>query len=159
MNTVKAVNYQDPEQAQQLVYLLNQYALDPMGGAEPLAEQVQAELAVKLAERNDTFSFIAYDDDKPVGLINCVEGFSTFLARPLMNIHDIAVVPASRGRGISTMLLKAAEDLARKRNCCKLTLEVLQGNQVAKASYLKFGFAGYELNPEMGQAMFWQKKL
>ena len=159
MIKVDAVNYQDPEQAQQLVYLLNQYALDPMGGGEPLAEQVQAELAEKLAERSDTFSFIAYDDGEPVGLINCVEGFSTFVARPLMNIHDIAVVPASRGRGISTMLLKAAEDLARERHCCKLTLEVLQGNQVAKASYLKFGFAGYELDPEMGQAMFWQKKL
>jgi GNAT superfamily N-acetyltransferase len=159
MIEVKAVNYQDPEQAQQLVYLLNQYALDPMGGAEPLTDTVQVELAARLAERSDTFSFIAYENGQPVGLINCVEGFSTFVARPLMNIHDIAVVAASRGRGISTLLLQAAENLAKARNCCKLTLEVLQGNQVAKASYLKFGFAGYELDPEMGQAMFWQKKL
>ncbi|SEA48396.1 GNAT family N-acetyltransferase [Alkalimonas amylolytica] len=159
MIDVRPVNYRDPQQASQLVYLLNQYALDPMGGAEPLAEQVQAELVSKLAERSDTFSFIAYEDGEPVGLINCVEGFSTFAARPLLNIHDIAVVAASRGKGISTLLLKAAEQLAQARNCCKLTLEVLEGNTVAKASYQKFGFAGYELDPAMGQAVFWQKKL
>ncbi|MDP4535743.1 GNAT family N-acetyltransferase [Alkalimonas collagenimarina] len=159
MIDIKAVNYQDSEQAQQLVYLLNQYALDPMGGGDALAEQVQLELAVKLADRSDTFSFIAYDDDQPVGLVNCVEGFSTFAAKPVMNIHDVVVLPTHRGKGISTLLLNEVEQLARQRDCCKLTLEVLQGNKVAKASYLKFGFAGYELDPEMGQAMFWQKKL
>lgn len=159
MIEVKAVNYRDPGQAEQLVYLLNQYALDPMGGGEPLSEDVQAQLAKRLAERSDTFSFIAYVDGVPAGLVNCVENFSTFAARPIMNIHDIAVLPANRGQGLSTALLQAVEQLARARNCCKLTLEVLEGNTIAKASYQKFGFAGYELDPAMGQAVFWQKKL
>ncbi|MEE2022977.1 GNAT family N-acetyltransferase [Alkalimonas mucilaginosa] len=159
MIEVKAVNYQEPAQAQQLVYLLNQYALDPMGGGEPLSEEVQAQLAKRLAERSDTFSFIAYIDGVAAALVNCVENFSTFAARPIMNIHDIAVLPAYRGQGLSTALLQAVEQLARARNCCKLTLEVLEGNTIAKASYQKFGFAGYQLDPAMGQAVFWQKKL
>jgi hypothetical protein len=31
--------------------------------------------------------------------------------------------------------------VARQRGCCKITLEVLEGNAVAQASYGKFGFA------------------
>ena len=56
-------------------------------------------------------------------------------------------------------LLAATEDLARARGCCKLTLEVLTGNQLALASYLKFGFAPYALDPAAGQASFMQKWL
>jgi len=43
--------------------------------------------------------------------------------------------------------------------CCKLTLEVLEGNTVARAAYQACGYSGYELNPEIGKALFWQKKL
>lgn len=159
MITLQWVDYHQEQQGQDLLSLLNSYAMDPMGGGEALDSKVQQHLIAKLAERSDTFSVIAYENDQPIGLVNCVEGFSTFAAKPVMNIHDVVVLPTHRGKGISMLLLNEVEQLARQRDCCKLTLEVLQGNKVAKASYLKFGFAGYELNPEMGQAMFWQKKL
>ncbi len=42
---------------------------------------------------------------------------------------------------------------------CKLTLEVLEGNAAARALYQAHDYAGYALDPAMGQAMFWQKKL
>ena len=51
------------------------------------------------------------------------------------------------------------EEIARENNCCKLTLEVLSANYSAKRSYENFGFSAYELNPSMGQALFWQKHL
>ena len=51
------------------------------------------------------------------------------------------------------------EEIAISKGCCKLTLEVLSGNAVAKASYEKFGFSGYELDPKVGNALFWQKSL
>jgi ribosomal protein S18 acetylase RimI-like enzyme len=51
------------------------------------------------------------------------------------------------------------EDLAISKGCCKITLEVLEGNQVAKSAYIKAGFKGYELDPEMGKAVFWEKSL
>jgi hypothetical protein len=38
-------------------------------------------------------------------------------------------------------------------------LEVLTGNRLAQSAYLKFGFGAYELDPEMGGAIFWQKAL
>ena len=56
-------------------------------------------------------------------------------------------------------LLAKAEEIALGLGCCKLTLEVLEGNSVAQAAYKASGFAKYELDPSMGKAMFWQKKL
>ncbi|MDU0356030.1 GNAT family N-acetyltransferase [Paraglaciecola aquimarina] len=56
-------------------------------------------------------------------------------------------------------MLQKVEQIARQKDCCKITLEVLEGNEVAKNAYLKHGFAGYELDPEQGKAMFWQKVL
>ena len=56
-------------------------------------------------------------------------------------------------------MLEKVEQIAIERGCCKLTLEVLEGNQAAQNSYQKFGFSAYELDPEMGRALFWDKKL
>ena len=38
-------------------------------------------------------------------------------------------------------LLGAAEEHARRRGCCKLTLEVQDDNTPARALYQRFGFA------------------
>ena len=157
--TVLPVNYLDPHHRQALVMLLDAYACDPMGGGEPLAPEVKARLCDDLAQRSDAASFIAWVDGQPAGLINCIEGYSTFKARPLMNIHDIAVLPAHRGQGVGQALLAAAEAHARARGCCKLTLEVLTGNAPALRSYERFGFAPYQLDPAAGQASFMQKWL
>ena len=56
-------------------------------------------------------------------------------------------------------MLAEVESIARDHDCCKLTLEVLEGNHIAKNAYQKLGFAGYELDPDTGQAVFWQKSL
>ena len=55
--------------------------------------------------------------------------------------------------------MAAVEQIARDKGCCKITLEVLQGNVVAQALYGKLGYAGYVLGDEGGHALFWQKKL
>lgn len=148
-----------PKHASALVQLLNLYALDPMGGRKELSDFTKANLAKEIHKRSDTTVILAFDNDNPAGLINCIEGFSTFACKPLLNIHDIYVDAKCRGKGVATMLLQAAEELALQKGCCKITLEVLEGNEAAKSAYLKFGFDGYELDPEMGKAMFWQKKL
>lgn len=142
-----------------MLQLLDAYAADPMGGGRPLPAEVKSALVPQLKGRSDYFGFIAWCGSHPVGLVNCFEGFSTFYARPLMNIHDVVVLPEYRGRGFSLRLLEAVERLARERDCCKLTLEVLSNNRVAKAVYERFGFAGYELDPAAGQAVFWEKAL
>lgn len=156
---IRRVDYNDQQQGQELVDLLNGYAQDPMGGAEALSESTQANLVNALKEVPHAFSFIAYVDGKPAGLINCFEGFSTFKCKPIINIHDVTVQKAFRGLGISHAMLEAVQAEAKHRGACKLTLEVLEGNTVARHSYESFGFAGYELDPAMGKAEFWEKAL
>jgi ribosomal protein S18 acetylase RimI-like enzyme len=95
----------------------------------------------------------------PAGLAVSFEGYSTFQARPLLNLHDFVVDPEFRGRGVALGLLSRLEREARSRGCCKITLEVLEGNARARGIYARFGFAGYELDPATGKALFLQKKL
>jgi ribosomal protein S18 acetylase RimI-like enzyme len=123
---------------------------------------VKARLRTDLKTVNGAVSFLAYEadhPDTPVGLINCFPGYSSFLARPLLNIHDIAVAASHRGRGIGRRLLTQAEAVARERGCCKLTLEALEGNTGAIGLYRSVGFVAYELDPAMGRASFFEKWL
>ncbi|MBF8270138.1 MAG: histone acetyltransferase HPA2 [Gammaproteobacteria bacterium] len=152
-------DYRDVAQAKEIAMLLNAYASDPMGGGRPLAGEILDKLADELARLPHAFSVIAYADSHPVGLANCFELFSTFLCRPLVNIHDMVVLREFRERGISRKILEKVEEIALQKGCCKLTLEVLSGNEAARLAYQKFGFSSYELDPTHGQALFWQKLL
>ncbi|GLR64260.1 GNAT family N-acetyltransferase [Marinospirillum insulare] len=152
-------DYLNPQHQQVIPFLLNAYAMDPMGGGEALDKDVYDQLVPSLAKLPHALSILAYLDDQPVGLANCFEAFSTFACKPLINIHDLCVLKEYRGLGISLKLLRKVEELALARGCCKITLEVLSDNLVAKSAYQKFGFAGYALDPSTGSAVFWQKKL
>ncbi|SFO37658.1 Acetyltransferase (GNAT) family protein [Variovorax sp. PDC80] len=156
---VVLADYRDAAQAAALVELLDGYARDPAGGGTPLSAQVRADLPAALAARPQAFSVLAYDDGQPVGLINCVEGFSTFACRPLVNVHDVVVAPSHRGQRLAQHMLEKVEQEARARGACKLTLEVLSGNVSARKAYEREGFADYQLDPAFGSALFMQKKL
>ncbi len=156
---VRRVDYHAAPDRAALVALLDHYAQDPMGGGEAIAPANLARLCDELAARAFAFSFLAWQGETPVGLINCFEGFSTFKAQPLVNVHDLVVHSQHRGQGVGQALLAAAEGEARARGACKLTLEVLSGNSTALNSYQRFGFTHYQLNLTAGQAMFMQKWL
>jgi len=156
---VFTLNYQDTVHTQDMLFLLEHYALYPMGGATVLSQAVRDNLASELAKLPQAFSVICYVDGKPAGLVNCFETFSTFKCKPMINIHDLVVSSEYRGLGLSQKMLHYVENIAEEKGCCKITLEVLKGNQVAKNAYLKFGFTGYELAPKMGKALFWEKAL
>lgn len=160
-------DYANPVHAQALVSLLDAYAQDPMGGGEKLSAFAKEHLVSALAVRPQAFSVLAFSVTHeagqsagvPVGLVNCIEGFSTFACQPLVNVHDVAVLPAYRGQRVAENMLQLVEEIARERGACKLTLEVLQGNAGAIKLYHRVGFANYQLDPAMGQAQFLQKWL
>jgi ribosomal protein S18 acetylase RimI-like enzyme len=156
---LEKIDYTDVKQGADLLFLLGAYALDPMGGGQPLTEYVKTHLLASLAKQENVFSLIVYADQQPAALVTCVMGFSTFYCKPLINIHDLAVLAEFRGLGLSQKLLSGVENIAKQQDCCKITLEVLEGNIVAQKAYQKYGFAGYELDPVMGKAVFWQKTL
>jgi ribosomal protein S18 acetylase RimI-like enzyme len=152
-------DYRNPEHASALVRLLDAYAQDPAGGGEELSDFAKKNLVAALAARPQAFSVLAFDGAQPVGLVNCIEGFSTFACRPLVNVHDVAVLASHRGQRVGEQMLALVDEIARERGACKLTLEVLQGNASAIRLYERVGFAGYQLDPAMGRAQFFQKWL
>ena len=157
--TVRLADYADAADAARVVALLDSYARDPMGGGKPLSDDVRERLVPGLAAHPGAFSLLAFAGDEALGLANCITGFSTFAARPLVNIHDMAVLPEARGRGVGRALMLAVEAEARTRGACKITLEVLSGNHTAKGLYAALGYGDYALDPQAGTALFWEKKL
>lgn len=157
--TTLRADYAHPAHAAALVMLLDAYASDPAGGGKGLSDFARANLVPGLAARPQAYSVLAFDGAQPVGLVNCIEGFSTFACKPLVNVHDVAVLASHRGRGIAEQMLAEAEVIARERGAVKLTLEVLSGNRSAIRLYERIGFAGYQLDPAMGSAQFLQKWL
>ena len=155
-------DYADPQHIDALMGLLDGYARDPMGGAEPLSDFARDNLPAALIARPFMFSVLAFNDvlqGLPIGLINCVEGFSTFACKPLVNVHDVVVVASYRGQRVADQMLATVEALAKDRGACKLTLEVLAGNVSAQKLYRRVGFDNYQLEPIMGHAQFMQKWL
>ena len=115
------------------------YARDPMGIRKPLSKEVKKELIQKLKEFPGTHCFIAFMDGEAAGVANCFYSFSTFNAKKVINIHDLAVNPKFRNKGIGQALLGAVEKSAAEEDCCKITLEVREDNR-ARNLYERHGF-------------------
>lgn len=158
IHTVQADLLRAEHQAAVLA-MVEAYSRDPMGDGAPLSTEARARLIPGLRQHPTTLVFLAYDGETPVGVAVCFMGFSTFAAKPLVNLHDVAVVATHRGRGVGRALLAAVEAKARELGCCKLTLEVLDKNERALRIYAAAGFKRYALQPGAGEAIFLTKAL
>jgi GNAT superfamily N-acetyltransferase len=148
-----------PEHQRAVVEMIDAYARDPMGDGKPLADDVRRELIPGLQRHPTTLIFLAYDRGAPVGIAVCFVGFSTFAAKPLVNVHDITVLPVRRGQGIAAKLLAGVERKARALGCCKLTLEVQENNHRAKKVYQAAGFGRQVYEEAAGGSLFYSKRL
>jgi len=142
-----------------VVDLINSYAMDPMGNGGPLSTEVKDALIPGLRNHPTTMVFLAWEGKEAVGIAVCFLGFSTFTARPLVNIHDLAVLPAYRGKGIGRLLLAEVEREAHSLGCCKMTLEVLENNTRARKLYERAGFSQAVYAEAAGGALFMVKSL
>jgi len=138
-------DYHDPAHRDGILQIIDSYASDPVGGGEPLSAEVRDALVPALRDHPTSRVFLAFADAAAVGVAVCFLGFSTFRARPLLNVHDLAVLPDWRGKGVGRALLRATEDRARREGCCKLTLEVQDDNVRARGLYESFGFANFAI--------------
>ena len=148
-----------PRHQDAIVDLVDAYARDPMGGGHPLPPEVRSALIPGLQGHPTTIVYLAFEGEVAVGVAVCFLGFSTFNARPLINIHDLGVLPSHRGRGVGSRLMAAVEQKARDLGCCKLTLEVLEHNLRARQVYAKLGFAQAVYQEGAGGALFFTKSL
>lgn len=156
---IREANLADETHAAGLLSVLGDYAADEMGGGAPLDEGVRQRLIPALREQPQALVLLAFNGAEVVGLATCFFGFSTFAARPLLNVHDLAVLAGFRGRGIGRALLAAAEERARARGCAKLTLEVREDNARARGLYRERGFRDFELAGASYRTLFLSKSL
>jgi GNAT superfamily N-acetyltransferase len=148
-----------PAHQKAVLAMIDVYARDPLGETKPLDPDVRARLIPGLQNHPTTVVFLAFHGDQAVGAAVCFIGFSTFAAKPLINIHDFVVLSALRGKGVGRRLLEAIEGKARELGCCKLTLEVMDNNHRALRIYEAAGFARYALQKGSGTAIFMSKPL
>lgn len=159
MFTIVQADLTNESHAGAYLKLMSHYACDPMGGGEDLSDFAKQNLVSTLLKRNDVVILLIFKEDKPAAVLTAIEGFSTFACKPLFNIHDVAVYKDFRGQKLTNMLFSEIEKIAKLRGYCKITLEVLSGNEIAKNAYLKQGYADYQLDPTHGSALFWSKSL
>lgn len=146
--------------------LVNMYAREPLARGDDLPPAILAQLPEFLHHFPTARVFLARtahgsesDVSSYAAVAVCVLSISTFAAAPVMNIHDIAVRPEFRGRGVGRALLAEVERAAREMRCCKITLEVHRKNTGALAAYLAVGFADGATSPEPGEIWFLEKRL
>jgi ribosomal protein S18 acetylase RimI-like enzyme len=149
----------DPKHQDAIVHLVDTYARDPMGGGKALPAEVRAALIPGLQRHPTTVVFLAWHSEIPVGIAVCFVGFSTFLARPLINIHDLAVIPTYRGQGVGRLLLEQVAAKGKALGCCKLTLEVRSDNHPAQRLYEAVGFDSAVSYGGTVQVWFLEKRL
>jgi GNAT superfamily N-acetyltransferase len=147
------------EHQRAVLELTDAYARDPMGNGRPLSDEVRRALIPGLQKHPTTVIFLAYLGSHPIGIANCFIGFSTFAARPLINVSDLAVLPGHREKGIGRLLLEAVERKAFEIGCCKLTIEVQENNHRAWHVYETVGFAQAVYVEEAGGVLFLSKPL
>ncbi len=126
-----------------IVTLLDHYSQHEMGSGRPLPDDVKSRLIDGLRAHPMSRIFIARSTvtnvAMPVGLAVCFVGFSTFKAKPLVNIHDLVVHESCRGQGIGGQLIDAVADYSKQLGGCAVTLEVRADNPARKL-YAKKGF-------------------
>jgi len=150
-------NLAEPAHAAALLELFEHYLRDPMEGGLAMSAQLGRELVPRLRAHPAGCVFLAYHRGDPVGFAICFVGFSTFNARPLINIHDLGVNSAMRGKGVGAAMLERIERKARELGCCRITLEVRADNHPARGLYRKFGFSESSLGGVRQE--FWVKPL
>jgi len=146
--------------------LVNMYAREPLARGSDLPADVLASLPEFLRTFPTTHVFLAQleggiDDDLAsfAGIAVCLRSISTFAAAPAMNIHDIAVRPTHRGKGVGKALLAEVQRAAHRLGCSKMTLEVHHENVGAIAAYRNFGFADGVKTAAAGEIWFFEKRL
>jgi ribosomal protein S18 acetylase RimI-like enzyme len=137
-----------------LVALLSAYIADEMGGGLPLTPQEQRRLTDGLSQHPTAIVLLAKTGSVFSGMLVAFENFSTFSAKPMVNIHDLIVLKPFRGKGIGRLLMNALTKKAEEKGCGRITLEVRKDNAVAQNLYRDLGFA--EASPEM---YYWRKAL
>lgn len=148
-------DFRQQDHRQAIITLMNDYMADDMGGnLPPYTDELAGKVISGLEQHPSKLILLARENNRYVGLANCFVNFGTFAGKPFINIHDLVVLKAFRGKGIGKLLMETVIKMAGEMDCAKITLEVREDNVYAQRLYKKMGYK--EGNPPMH---FWTKYL
>lgn len=148
-----ACDLSDVMHQEALIMLMDSYMRDPMGGGAPMVNGLGDKIVSGLMEIPTFRGFFFVENGGFVGYASCFKNFSTFAAKPLLNIHDFVLLPSSRGKGYGQKFINMICDYAKADGCCRVSLEVREDNSVAMKTYIATGFK--PCNPNM---YFWERR-
>ena len=99
------------EHAESFLRLTAAYMADPMGESEAWTEDQRSTVVREMKDHPCALILFAKEEGKFVGICTCFYAYSTFLAKPLLNIHDIYVEESSRGKGVGKKLVEAVTNI------------------------------------------------
>ena len=139
---IREADLDDAGDARAVVEVLDPYRIGSRpGGGVPLTADVRLAPGSDVACAPDGPGAAGVSGDEAVGLSIGFWGISSFRASPLSeHPRPCRESRAWRGKGVGRALLAGAEERARERGCCKLTLEVQDDNTPARILYERFGF-------------------
>lgn len=85
-------------------------------------------------------TFLAEQDRRPIGFL-CIR-FSSYLDEdvPYAEVTQLYVVASERRRGVATILMSHAENIAHRRGCTSIHLVTRSNNHDAQAFYRSVGY-------------------
>lgn len=95
----------------------------------------------EIVESNTHEFLIAGTDAAVQGACALIYSLSTWSAGPVCELQDVVVTAESRGVGVGSVLLEAAESRARRRGCRRLFLSAETANLGGHAFYRALGLA------------------
>jgi GNAT superfamily N-acetyltransferase len=154
MSSIKIIEcgFKSFDHCESFVFLLNQYIKDDMGGGQIIKGSRKLKILNDMKNHPSRLVFLALCDKIYVGMVVCFWGYSTFRVCPVLNVHDLIVLPEYRQKGIGRKLMETVEKKALQCGCGKITLEVRCDNQQARRLYNDLGYG--DCQPPMS---FWVK--
>ena len=124
---------------------------------------MQARLVDGLRNHPVSRNWLAWDlstaPPTPIGCAICQIGFSTFLAKPTLNLHDLFVLASHRDRGVGGMLMQSLHRAAEELGCGKVTLEVNRTNEAGQRFYRRLGYGDGQSTDRGDGVWFWSKPM
>jgi len=139
MNT-PSIRRATPQDAPALIRLIIALAeFEKLTPPDAAAQQRLIEHGFGAAPRFEAWLAFSDSSGEPVGYALVFETYSSFLARPSLYLEDIFVLPAHRGRGIGSALLRHCIRLAHERGCGRVEWTCLDWNTKAQRVYENLG--------------------
>jgi GNAT superfamily N-acetyltransferase len=128
------------------------------GKEEPTKEQIAATATKLLEDPNTDFLLAAQAPDAPpAGVCQLRYRLSVWTGADDCWLEDLYVTDGARGSGLGRALVTAAIQLATKRGCRRMELDVNERNTKAIAFYEQLGFTTEPKPP--GRTLFVARKL